>query len=421
MLAIIRSRSRGPRPVSYHEGVHQLDEPDRVSILLEYPGHIHYLPQVQAGASVARGQPIGMSPVGNLVHASISGTVDDIDSVWSPDSYHVPAAVIRNDGGPSTDYEGTTGGGGDGPDWLRTLRAAGVASPWTLTGSDYREQESAPLPDIRTVVVKGVHEEPTIFTSQILLRTEPDRVRDGLRRVAEIAPGATIWLTVAKADEKWAAETFGAEARIAVLPDHYRGRIERHVVPRLAGIAIPHRAAYTESGVAVLPAEYLLAMQAALDTGQPFVSKCVTVAGDDLERAVTVRYPIGTPIRSILASQGISMDEVGRLLVGGPMKGIAQYTDRTPLTHADGIYLVSPDAVLAEVNDPCINCGRCTRACPASIQVHLVNRYAEFGLFAEAQRFHAEACHECGLCAYVCPSRRSLVQLMRLCVSEGAA
>ena len=60
-------------------------------------------------------------------------------------------------------------------------------------------------------------------------------------------------------------------------------------------------------------------------------------------------------------------------------------------------------------------------ACPASIQVHLVNRYAEFGLFEKAKHYSPEACHECGLCSYVCPSQRSLVQLMRLCVEEAAA
>ena len=100
------------------------------------------------------------------------------------------------------------------------------------------------------------------------------------------------------------------------------------------------------------------------------------------------------------------------------MRGLAQFDSGVPLTHADGVYLMSADRVPVEANDPCINCGRCTRACPASIQVHLVNRIAESGRPLEARPYHPEACHQCGLCAYVCPSRRSLVQLMRQCIPQ---
>ncbi|UCD25034.1 MAG: hypothetical protein JSW51_03680, partial [Gemmatimonadota bacterium] len=349
----LRPQSLGPAPVPFDAGIEQLDEPEQVSVLLDYPGHIQYAPSVKQGDSVERGQPIGHSQGGNFIHASISGTVEKIDAAWSPYSHHVPSAVIKSSGRPSTDFAAApVAPSEDGqPEWLNTLKLSGVASPWTLTGFNYREEESAALPDIRTVVIKGVHEEPTIFTSQLLLHEESERVREGLQHVAEIAPGATIWLTVAQRDEQWARSEFGAQAKIATLPDHYRGRIERHVVPRLVGAPIPHRAAYTEHGVAVMAVEYLLALRDALQTRQPFVSKCVTVAGDDLERAVTLRVPMGTSIRAILAERGISIDDVGRVIAGGPMKGIAQYTDRTPLTHVDGLYLMSPDSVAAEGND----------------------------------------------------------------------
>lgn len=413
---LLKSRSRGPEPITFDEEIRLVGEPDQVDILLEYPGHIHYLPEVQPGDVVSRYQTIGRSNLGNHVHASISGTVEKIHTVWSPFSHHVPAVRIRN----NEEATAHSADGENGNAWVQRLKQAGVPTPWTLPGLNYREEDLDQMSDIHTVVILGVHEEPTVFSSELLLKHEAEKVADGLRRLTELVPGAVIWLTVSRRDEKWAKQTFGTLARVEALPDHYLGRIPRQVVPRLAGQSIPNRSSFRHYGVAVMPLEYFLAFGEALDGGTPFVSKVLTIAGDDLDRAVTVRLPIGSSIKSVLESQGLSLRDVGRVIVGGPMRGIAQFSDLVPLTHVDGLYLVSPDAVPTEANAPCINCGRCTRACPAAIQVHLVNRFAEYGMFDEARRHHPEACHECGLCAYVCPAERSLVQLIRLCIPEEA-
>ena len=95
----------------------------------------------------------------------------------------------------------------------------------------------------------------------------------------------------------------------------------------------------------------------------------------------------------------------------------AQFTDETPLTKSShGIYLVPREAIPEEVNLTCVNCGRCTRACPVRLQVHLIGRYVEHGLLAESKTFYPEACNACGLCTYVCPAHRPLVQLIKMSI-----
>jgi electron transport complex protein RnfC len=39
----------------------------------------------------------------------------------------------------------------------------------------------------------------------------------------------------------------------------------------------------------------------------------------------------------------------------------------------------------------------------------------EFGQIESAKGLNPEACHECGLCAYVCPAERPIVQLLHFC------
>jgi len=40
--------------------------------------------------------------------------------------------------------------------------------------------------------------------------------------------------------------------------------------------------------------------------------------------------------------------------------------------------------------------------------------YSDSGYFGEAEKHRAMDCIECGACAYVCPSKRPLVQSIRL-------
>ena len=68
---------------------------------------------------------------------------------------------------------------------------------------------------------------------------------------------------------------------------------------------------------------------------------------------------------------------------------------------------------------PCINCGDCVRTCPARIQVNLLVRFLEAGLYEEAaQEYDLNACLECGICSYVCVSRIPIFQYIRLAKHE---
>jgi electron transport complex protein RnfC len=58
------------------------------------------------------------------------------------------------------------------------------------------------------------------------------------------------------------------------------------------------------------------------------------------------------------------------------------------------------------------------RACPANLQVHMIGRCVQFGQVAEAVDYHPEACFDCGLCTFVCPARRPLVQLVNMAKSH---
>ncbi|TKB27540.1 4Fe-4S dicluster domain-containing protein [Desulfopila sp. IMCC35006] len=421
LLKLIKKSPILPGVSDYDPVIRQVEDPDRVVVPLDYPGRVRYFPTVEAGETVRKGQVIGKSRLGNCAFATISGTVRNMTSVWTAQSIHSPAIVIENDGGqplsPEEIFDGPVAAT-DKEAVVARMRAAGVNPPWTFSGRDYSEGAIEDIPSIKSVIITGVRQETTVLTSQLLLQQEAEKVADGLQRIRTLLPDVRLWLTVPEHLRLWAEPRFSQLAELAFLPDNYSARIEREVVAKLLGRRIPSRESYRSHGIAVMDLEYVLATVDALDGVSPFMQKCLTISGEGIDKAVTVRFPLGTSLRHILASQGLNASDYTRQIVGGPMMGFAQYSDKTPITYNNGIFLITSDVKPFDAIAPCIFCGRCTRVCPVNIQVHMLNRMIEFGRLDSTAELHPEACHECGLCAHVCPAERPIVQLLHFCNHE---
>jgi len=418
LLNLFKKKTALPSLSGYDPVIRHIDDPDHVVLPLEYKGQVHYSPIVKGGYNVRKGQAVAKSRNGNTLIASISGKVREITTVWTAQSVHSPAIVIDNDGSePMTPEEMFDGPApaGDLEAAMMRLRAAGVAPPWALSGREWEEGEMVGLPRVETVIITGIREETTVLTSQLLLDQQREKTAEGLQRIGKLLPGARICLTLPETFKSWANSLFSEMAELYYLPESYFYRIEREVVAKILGRRIPNRESYRYHGVVVLDLEYLLAIVDALHGRSPLTQKCITISGSGIPKAVTVRFPLGSSLKHILASQGLEISDYTRPVVGGPMKGVAQFTDQTPITYYNGIHLISGDIAPFDAIAPCINCGRCARVCPVDIQVHLINRMVEFGQIESAKSLSPEACHECGLCAWVCPAQRPIVQLLHYC------
>ncbi|MBU8871672.1 MAG: hypothetical protein KOO60_12470 [Gemmatimonadales bacterium] len=418
VLDVLKSpASRVLAPMDCTPEIIDLPAPDRVLIPLEYPGKILFRPLVQVGDEVVCNQVIGRSDRNNFIHASISGKVVEMRTMWAARSFHVPAVVIeKSDAPPLSGDELLRQCDIDprSPTRLDLLRAAGVISPWTTPGRDDSEADLGDYPDIEQIVIKGMNQEPTICSFRLLLRTRSGEVQQALRRLSEIAPQARILLAVCKADAQWAGDTFSGLADVAPLSNNFRDRIERKYVRRLTGVKVPNKASYRSGGIAVISVEQLLDMYDALE-GLPCIRKTITISSGKEFTPVTVRTALGTSIGDLLASQGLVVEDGDRVIMGGPMAGTAQFTLETPLSKFQaGIHVLKAKDIIADVNLICVNCGRCTQACSSNLQVHLIGRCVEFDQLAEATTYYPGACIECGLCAFVCPAHRPLVQMVKM-------
>jgi electron transport complex protein RnfC len=149
-------------------------------------------------------------------------------------------------------------------------------------------------------------------------------------------------------------------------------------------------------------------------TRLPLTERIITVTGDAITTPKNLLARVGTPFRDLVAHCGGYKGEVGKIISGGPMMGVAQSTtDVGANKTTSGILVLSRAQVSQFTSMPCIGCGRCVNVCPSGLMPCHLSENIEAENFEGAEALDILDCIECGACAFECPAHRPLVQHMR--------
>ena len=203
---------------------------------------------------------------------------------------------------------------------------------------------------------------------------------------------------------------------VEVLHTRYPQGAEKQLCQAISGRQVPSGKLPADAGCCIFNLHTTCAIYKAVYTGMPVVSKVVTVSGSGVIDPKNLECPIGTPITALFDACGGLKEETYKLIMGGPMMGLAQYNLDVTVGKGTGAMLAfAGDEEQYEENPQCIRCGKCVGVCPIRLEPVFMYKYLMKGDVDTWQNtLHGMDCIECGACAYTCPARLPLTHAFRM-------
>ncbi len=380
---------------------------------------------VERGERVFKGQKIARAKgyVSAPVHAPTSGRVIDVGDhpVPHPSGLAAPSIVIESDG---EDLWGEREAVDDylslEPSELRNvIREAGIVGLGGAGFPTYIKLNPGNKQAVETLIVNGAECEPYITCDDMLMRSRADEIVGGIRIVRHALQARECLIAIednkpeAIAVMRAAVESEEGMAVCAV-PTLYPAGGEKQLVKVLTGKEVPSDRLCISVGVVGTNVGTAAAVHRAIVHGEPLISRFVTVTGDAVGTPRNLEVLVGTSMHELLAHCKTDFERLGRLVMGGPMMGIAlQRTDLPVIKTTNCLLAQREDALDVEPVMPCIRCGACADVCPIRLLPQQLYWYSKFRDLDRVQEYNLFDCIECGCCSYVCPSHIPLVQYYR--------
>lgn len=426
---------------SFRHGVHPLQAKDRTrdqpirqfpfAPVLVVPLAQHLgkpaVPVVREDQRVVRGELLAKADgfMSVAMHAPASGTVRRIALAPSVSGTMVPSIFLAPTAASTQEVvEGTPCEPDDSPQ--RILQAVQQAGIVGLGGAAFPTHAKLKVPEdhrVDTVIVNGAECEPYLSTDHRVMLEQGDDIVHGLRYVLRVS-GAQQAIVAVEANKPDAAEALrrvlpgDLPVRVEVLAVKYPQGAEKMLISALLGREVPSGGLPFEVGALCINVATTAEIGRLLPHGRGIQERVVTVSGPAVRDPGNYRMPIGTPLRFILETVGVT-DDVSRVFMGGPMMGPATASLDVPIVKGTSGVVAFTEAqtgpTLAAREYPCIRCARCVDACPLFLDPSSMGALAKQGQYARmAEEQHLMDCFECGCCSFVCPSHIPLVQHFRV-------
>lgn len=382
-------------------------------------------PLVTKGDKVLAGQKIGEADafVAAPVCASVAGEVKAVEDRLSFTGAKVLSVVIapaeEQDEAP---IEGARSAQ-PSPDEVRKItREAGLVG---LGGAAFPTHVKLSPPKdkkIDSVIVNGCECEPYLTCDHRLMLEESDKVVEGLKIIMQTlgAQGGYIGIEDNKKDaiallsQKISSET---NIKVIPLPTKYPQGAEKQLIKVILNREVPSGGLPFDVATYVQNVGTTISIYEAVKEKKALTSRVITVTGHPIRNPKNLRVRIGTPVSFLIDVCGGFKEKLGKVIVGGPMTGFAQFDLSVPIVKGtSGIVVLSKDEVRFERPhlNPCIRCARCIDGCPAGLMPNAIALYSKVELWEMVDSYNVFDCIECGACSYVCPARIPHIQFIKL-------
>lgn len=374
--------------------------------------------QVKTGTLIAEAKEYVSAPI----HSSISGRVKSIEPRPHPVLGQYQATVITSDGRDSLDnsIRDRQNVSSLSADQIRKIiRSSGIVG---LGGAAFPTHVKLAPPKekpIDTFILNGAECEPYLTADHRLM----------LEKANEIIAGMEIAMKALKVDSGFVAieenkpdaiNLFkrlvdGKQIKVAPLKSFYPQGAEKQMIKAILKREVPPGGLPFDVGTLMHNVGTCFAIYEAVYKNKPLYERVITVTGKIVRNPANLKVKIGTKIKDIIEFCGGLTEDAAKVILGGPMMGIAQYTLDVPVIKGtSGIIVFSKEETKLCSPKSCIRCAKCIRVCPMGLNPSAIAQAIEKGRFDLAQEYHVLDCVECGICSYTCPGNRDIVALVKL-------
>lgn len=382
-------------------------------------------PQVKKGDDVLSGQLVAKAEgfISAPIHTSVAGKVISLGKEITASGFPKDSIVIKTNGTveaekillPTLNPEIVT------PEEIRTRVAeAGIVGQGGAAFPTYVKLSPPKDKVIDVVILNGCECEPYLTRDYRFMIERPDDLISGFKLIMKAlgVKRGVIGIENNKPDAiKLISEKIKHEENLEVisLKTKYPQGAEKMLIKAVTGKEVPPGKLPMDVGAVIQNIGTAIAIHDAVVKGEVLTVAALTVSGRGIKTPKNLLVPVGTPIQNVIDFCGGVTEDSVKIVVGGPMMGVAQFDLHAPVMKAtSGILVLTKDEVAENPETPCLRCGQCIEACPLNLMPTKLARYSQLQKYEEAESADVTVCMECGTCAYTCPANIPLVQWIRL-------
>jgi electron transport complex protein RnfC len=374
---------------------------------------------VKVGQMIARAEGFVSAPV----HTSIAGKVMSLGKEQTSSGFPKDSIVIKRNG--SIESENVL---------------LDPINPETITADEIRErvalagivgQGGAAFPTsvklnppkdkvIDVVILNGCECEPYLTRDFRFMIERPDDLISGLKLIMK-ALGVKRGVIGIENNKPEAIDLLTNKIKyeqglgVVSLKTKYPQGAEKMLIKAVTGKEVPPGKLPMDVGAVIQNIGTAIAIHDAIVKGEVLITAALTVSGKGIKNPKNLIVPVGTTIQNVIDYCGGVTDDAVKIIVGGPMMGVAQFDLHAPVMKAtSGILVLTKGEVAENPETPCLRCGQCVGACPLNLMPTKLARYSQLNRFDDAEGAGITVCMECGTCSYTCPANIPLVQWIRL-------
>lgn len=388
-------------------------------------------PVVQKGDMVKVGTLLAEAGgfVSAPIYSSVSGKVNKIDAVLDASGTRRMAIIVDVEGDEweeSIDRSKDLVRLSDRPELdtktiVEKIKNAGIVGLGGATFPCHVKLTPPPGCKAECVIINAVECEPYLTADHRLMLEHPDEILVGvdlIMKAVNVTKGY-VGIENNKPDAiKLMTEKAKQYPNIEIVPlkVKYPQGGEKQLIDAVIGRQVPAPPAIPINvGAVVQNVGTAYAIYEAVMKNKPLIDRIITVTGKSVKNPSNLLARLGTPFQQLIDECGGLPEDTGKIIGGGPMMGKALLSLDVPMTKgSSGLLLMNEKEARRSEPQPCIRCAKCVSACPMGLEPFLLSKVAAMEEWEMAEKNDIVSCIECGSCQFTCPSKRPLLDMIRV-------